>query len=241
MLITRPNPDGLALQQQLAAKGLKSFVQPLFYMQAGRQLQQLSTHLASADIVIAVSKHAIAFAAQSISFWPPNKQYFAVGYATQKAWQKQGVQHVHTPTDNRSEGLLELPQLQSVKHSNIVILRGQSGRELLYEHLIERQANVHYCECYQRQAVPFDAQSQFNAWQQANVEQVVITSAEQLVRLHELCPKDQLVWLYSRQLITVSERIIVHAQRLGFKITQLSSGASNAALFEAVTVQLEKG
>lgn len=231
ILITRPKADGLKLQHMLQADGIAALCQPLIDIKPGRQLTQLSQQLNQADIVIAVSKHAVLHAAHQLGQqWPKAARYIAVGHATQKVWQQQLSANITAPAEHSSEGLLALPQLEHVAGKRIVILRGQSGRELLAQQLCQRGATVSYCECYQRQLITLNSSQLVPYWQQQNIAFLVVTSGEQLSHLISLCQNDYLPWLYSTWLITVSERIAAQARNAGFSKISISDGASNAAL-----------
>lgn len=234
VLITRPLADARQLQQMLASAQIPSVIQPLFTLAAGLQLDQLPALVHQADIVIAVSKHAVMYASQALAAPWPDKRYLAVGQATQTLLQQVSHQAVVAPQQQTSEGLLQLTALHQVNSANILILRGQSGRELLAEHLRDRGAKVRYCECYRRQVMPLDGQACIASWQQAKVHYLVITSSEQLDLLQQLCPNSELSWLHQQHLITVSHRIALHARTLGFETITISNEASNQSLFQSL-------
>ncbi|GGA64271.1 uroporphyrinogen III methyltransferase [Neiella marina] len=239
VLLTRPEQECDELQQLLAADGIETVSQPLFTIQPGRHLQLLADMLAAADKVIAVSKHAVSFANQQLaSCWPHRLSYFAVGQATQGIWQQVGVNAI-APQQQTSEGLLVLPQLTDVNQQNIVILRGQSGRELLAQQLSERGAKVNYCECYQRSAITLNSSQLVPYWQQ-HISYLIVTSGEQLSRLQALCDESQQRWLYSNTLITVSQRLANLARTMGFNQILISPSANNRALKETLLTAMNK-
>lgn len=239
VLITRPQADALKLQHQLNQFGLGSLCQPLFEIVPGRELGQLQRHLTKADIVIAVSKHALLQAANEKPNWP-ERPYLAIGGSTQKQWQQLHPFTVFAPPIETSEGLLSLPQLASVSASKVLILRGQSGRELLGKELRSRGAQVQYCECYRRQPIELCGAESIQQWQQQGITHWVVTSEEQLSRVEQFCPKSEKHWLYQRKIITVSPRLAKQAQRLGFQQVEQSMGATNDELVAALTKTREQ-
>ncbi|MBD1388002.1 uroporphyrinogen-III synthase [Neiella sp. HB171785] len=239
VLLTRPEQECQALQQLLAADNIEAMCQPLFAIIPGRQLSSLAEQLAVADIVIAVSKHAVSMASRQLNQqWPSHIRCFAVGQATQQAWQQAGVEAI-APQLETSEGLLALPQLANVAEQRIVILRGQRGRELLAEQLHQRGADVSYCECYQREAITLNSSQLVPYWQQ-QISYLIITSGEQLNRLQALCDESQLPWLYSNTLITVSQRLADLARTMGFKQILVSASANNQALKATLLTAMNK-
>lgn len=234
VLITRPFEDAKALQALLAKAGIQSEVQPLVEIVPGSELNQLPSLVEQADILIAVSKHAILQAASKLKHWPSAPTYLAVGLATRRHWQQLHQHPIICPEPQTSEGLLQLPELESVKSANILILRGQSGRELLAEELAQRGARVNYCECYQRLPIELQGQSCIQHWQQQQVSHWVATSAEQLNQVEQLCPVAEKGWLHQLKLITVSPRLAAQAQTLGFHHIELSQSANNADLLSTL-------
>ncbi len=234
VLITRPQQDGILLQQMLKAEGIASVVHPLFQIVAGRELSDLPFRVAAADVVIAVSKHAVRFAAQKLSVWPTDKSYLAVGQTTAALFQKQCGIFVESPSEQNSEGLLGVNCLQQVAGKRVLILRGQDGRDLLQTVLQQRGATISYCECYLRQALARVDQSLLQQWQDYGIDTWVITSVEQLTLMEALMPQAGLTWLHQLVVVTVSERILVKAKELGYQEIILSQSASNEALTEAL-------
>jgi uroporphyrinogen-III synthase len=65
-------------------------------------------------------------------------------------------QHLILGHPYNSEGLLACAALQQVKGRNILIFRGQQGRNLLGDELRARGATVTYCEVYRRRAPDYE-------------------------------------------------------------------------------------
>jgi uroporphyrinogen-III synthase len=75
----------------------------------------------------------------------------AVGKGTAMALRALGITAVLEPDNGAdSEHLLALPQLQEMAGRNVVIFRGEGGREILAATLRLRGAQVTYAECYRR-------------------------------------------------------------------------------------------
>ena len=239
ILITRPAPECHELTRQLNAAGINAIAQPLLTIEAGRGLpaliSQLNT-LKTDDFLIAVSDHAVNLAHNYLmsqgASWPKNVHYMAVGHKTAAALATATRQKVITPpTRCDSEGLLALPELKQVCDRKILILRGNGGRELIYQTLNQRNAAVSYCETYQRCWLALDGESLCQTWQAQQVSALVVTSGEQLTQLSGLIPEQDLAWFFQCHLFVPSQRIANQADELGFEHISTVGSAANTALF----------
>lgn len=234
VLVTRPDQQGRELCQRLVDVGIPAIHHPLINIVANRNGSNLVHQLTECDILIAVSQHAVNFAHQlfsnASSNWPTDVIYLAVGQKTAHYLSKLSQQKVNYPLVGDSEHLLEVPELQDVDGKRILILRGNGGRELIYQRLVQRQAKVEYCETYCREFISFSAESAYPYWQQHDVTRIVVTSSEQLAFLVSQTPPIYQTWLFNLQLLVPSQRIVETAINLGF-INALNVGsASNSDL-----------
>ena len=87
-----------------------------------------------------------------------------------------------------SESLLATDALQTanVAGKQVLIFRGQGGRELLADTLRQRGAKVKYAEVYQRTVPRYDKQMIRSIWSEPSPELVVVTSCEGLHNLVDL-------------------------------------------------------
>lgn len=243
VLVTRPSPAGEALVQLLQEQQIPAIHTPLITFAMGRELEQLPQKLnalQAGDLVFAVSQTAVQFAQQAITkqhqHWPIHLNYFAIGRATAQCLENVTKCQVAYPKDREiSEHLLELDQLRHIHGKNVLILRGNTGRELLAEQLTQRGAHVKFCECYQRQYIDYLPDELFTHWQRENIHTMVITSAEMLQRIFMLAKPVHQSWLLSRRLIVVSKRIAELAQQLGWTKIRIANNADNISLLSALT------
>jgi uroporphyrinogen-III synthase len=244
VLVTRPDPDGAALCTLLEAQGIQAVNQPLIRFSAGSDQALLESFLHTADLVIAVSKQAVIWADKMLrshqQSWPSSVHYLAVGEKTAQQLTAVTSQSVRFPRVSDSEHLLALPELQATEiaalaSKNVLILRGNSGRELIYSTLEARGAIVSYCEVYQRHRISFKGNSPLEAWKDQAITHMVVTSAEQLTYLHDGVSVAAQQWLYQRILIVPSERIACLARQMGFYTVTVSASASNQDLLRALS------
>ncbi|MCU9923287.1 uroporphyrinogen-III synthase [Aeromonas caviae] len=238
-LVVRPAAQANQLVQMLRQRGHAPLCCPLLETRPGCDLPHLGDMLREADLVIAVSMHAVHFAhyflLQTGQTWP-HIDYFAVGQASADAFAEAGIQAL-CPVDPRSEGLLALPALQGVSGRRVLILRGNNGRDLIARTLASRGALVHYCATYERHYPDLDGDALTRHWQAAGLDSLLITSGELLQRLLALVPGPQHPWLYDRLLVVPSPRVAEMAEGAGFTRIVIAQGASNQALVAALELR----
>ncbi len=150
--------------------------QPLFTIEAGKELPLLPSaisRLKSDDYVFVVSPNAVDYAAKTLVdtgfHFRSDLKYFAVGQRTAKYLTEKAEQAVIYPIEfENSEGVLALPEMQNLTDKTILILRADSGRELLAETAVLRGATIQYLECYRREPVTDDIPKKsayVNAWE----------------------------------------------------------------------------
>ena len=236
VLITRPEKQGRLLVEKLADKGIKAFAQPLFDYQSCVEQAKVEKLLQSKDqpIVIFVSCAAVEYAHQAL---PLNEwqfsQIIAVGSATQALLDSFGINAI-CPVKHNSEGVLALPQLQQVLNTDIVIVRGNGGRELIAEQLTAKGANVVYLESYQRvwRQIPNE---QITTWHNLGVNCIVVTSIALLEYTLQLVENRESYWKTSCLWIVASDRIAEHANQAKISHIVNAHGASDEAIMAAIS------
>lgn len=243
ILVTRPSPAGEQLVCRLIAQGRFAYHAPLISFSSGADLSKLPHALAQlneGDLVFALSQHAVSYANTIINQiglqWPAHLSYYAIGRTSGQALQQACAFPVEYPREREtSENLLLMPALQRLAGKQVLIMRGNGGRELLADTLAERGAMVKKYECYQRTPVHYDGHEQSAHWQHAGVDTLVITSGEMLQRLYALVPDNsRSSWLLRCQLIVASERLATLAQKLGWISIRVADNADNEALIRAI-------
>ncbi|WP_253380400.1 uroporphyrinogen-III synthase [unidentified bacterial endosymbiont] len=243
ILVTRPSPAGEHLVSRLRALGQVAWSFPLIEFSPGRELPTLANALNTlhdGDLLFALSQHAVEFAHAQLQQqghrWPTTPRYFAIGRTTALALHTNSGIDVRYPLDREiSEVLLQLPELQNVAGKHALILRGNSGRELLGETLRERGASVTFCECYQRCAKKYDGAQEAMRWHTRGINTLVVTSGEMLQQLWTLIPHwYRENWLLRCRLLVVSERLANHARELGWQDIRIADNADNDALLRAL-------
>ena len=123
-------------------------------------------------------EHALAVMLRSRR-WPDGVFAGAMGRSSEAALERFGVARVISPRDRfDSEALLEDPRLQDVRGWNVLILRGDGGRELLADQLKARGATVDLLTCYRRSLPHSDPAPLLRYWAGHTLDAVTLTSSE---------------------------------------------------------------
>lgn len=182
VIVTRPQRQAAGLARKLAAIGATPLLWPAIVILPPLDpvpLERAHAMLDSYDIAVFVSANAVEYGVPDPSRWPPSLRVFAPGPGTAEALAAIGLTGVQIPvTTFDSEGLLALPQLQHVDGARVLIFRGQGGRELLGNALVQRGARVNYISCYRRAAPTSGAEGLIEALRDDRAHALTLSSAE---------------------------------------------------------------
>lgn len=238
VLVTRPEQAGVELCQQLNQLGVTTIYHPLLDIIPGSELKDLATILQQHDLVIAVSQHAVEqshlYLQAHQQSWPTTCRYVAIGQKTAQSLSKVTGQTVNYPSVSDSEHFLALDEFRSIAQSKVVILRGNGGRELIYDTLTHLGAKVSYKEVYRRVERPFDAQACLTQWQKAQVDTMIVTSSQQLTYFVSQFGSQLSEWIKQLHLLVPSDRTAQEARLMGFIDVIATGSASNSALVAAL-------
>jgi len=236
LLITRPAGKADQLLASLDELSIPYLYQPLITTQMVPVQAKALAAMQQADGVIFVSVSAVSCLQQQFDCQAIQAPLYAVGSTTATLLQKCSGHRVTVPEDQRSEGVLALPELQDVAGKHFVIVRGNAGRELIKKGLLARGAKVSYLQSYRRVPLPLDGQSLLDQWRQQQIQCIVVTSNEILQLLFQLVPEHGLPWLRQRQWIMVSPRMREAAMELAIAEQDivLSANANDQALLDSI-------
>ena len=251
VVITRPYRQAIEFAARLIAAGRAAVVFPLLDIAPltdTTRLTETLERLTEFSLVAFVSPNAIDATFAHIASWPQEVPLAVMGEGSRQALARQGITpdryHITSPNDRRrtdSQTLLEALDLERVKHGKVLILRGQTGRELLGDALRAAGAQVEPVAAYRRDAVELtSARSVELAALLESDNSWVITSSEALQTLVRLVaqidPKDGVVKIQQKKLFVPHPRILDVAQSLGFHKIHLTD-AGDDGLFS--TLQFE--
>ncbi|MDP2227169.1 MAG: uroporphyrinogen-III synthase [Moraxellaceae bacterium] len=234
ILNTRPAHQSGDLSAALRAAGATVSELPLIAitpLALPADAERLLLDLDRFNGVFFVSANAARLALDAVAgFWPQwpyRLPAYAVGQRTAVALEDAGLT-VITPEQADSEGLLALPELAEVSGQRFLLLRGESGRELLADTLRARGAQVEIIGLYRRD-LPADACQQWQALTPSTPDVIVLTSPDALRHWQQVAGPDAIAphWL------VVSPRLQALAADAGARAT-VAAGADTASLLQAL-------
>ena len=237
ILNTRPAHQQQELNSRLQSLGATVCSIPAIEIQPAAStafLDALSSNLEPYDILLFVSRNAVS---GFLSFLGSDEisgslKIGVIGEGTLRAVNA-SKKLCHLPVIEaypyNSEGLLDSTQLQSVYERNILICRGQTGRNLLGDELLRRGARISYCEVYQR-AAPANIASQLEEiTAEGFPDLAVFTSNEGLANFIKSLQGPALDRMLQIPWVLISERMRESAIDLGHNaeiiIAELASDA----------------
>ena len=240
-LITRPAHQAELLNQMLTQAGLSVLNFPTIGINpspATPFLQKLQNTIEQYDIALFVSRNAVDFTFKHLksNSLPKKLELGVIGKGTWQALKNQGVASHIIPTESyNSEGLLASKALQHVKAKNIIIFRGQQGRNLLGDTLRKRGATIHYQEVYRRVLPDYEPEA-FEKLTTAHFPDIAIfTSAEGLTNCFQLVSKTMASSLCQIPWLLISERMRETAGKLGHNANIIiADSASDEGIFQAL-------
>jgi len=218
ILVTRPETSSNELCDLIEAAGGKAIRFPVLKI-IGREPNLIAyefRQLTNPDIVIFVSKNAVKHGLNTLGI--KKSKLAAIGPATAAAIQKQKLTvHIDPGDKFDSENLLKHRAMQNIENRNILIVRGQSGREILGETLQKRGAKVSYISVYKRELnkLPRNQRAALDtAWQENNIDYVTILSVATVESLVSQLMPTSVKLLHKTTLVAPSSRVIKTASAL---------------------------
>jgi uroporphyrinogen-III synthase len=240
LLLTRPAEDCAALAETLAAQGVFSSCLPLLEiapLPVSEKIRRAITQLPSCSAVIVVSKPAARIALDLLDGASAlTMPWFSVGAATAQILLDHGLDANFPADGDDSEALLQLPRLReaiSQPGAQVLILRGEGGRELLAERLRERGASVEYLELYRRDLPAYAPDELPRRIAAERLNGLVVSSGQGFEHLRQMAG-DAWPTIAPLPLFVPSPRVAELARAAGARTVVDCRGASAAALLTAL-------
>lgn len=246
ILVTRPQHQADELAAAIESAGGEAIRFPVLQI-IGRTPDIVAREFAALpkpDICIFVSRNAVEHGLPAIQ--DSGSALAAIGPATRDAIVASGSRVTISADDGfNSEHLLAHPTLHDVRGRNVLIVRGDSGRELLANTLRDRGANVNYLSVYRRdirRAPAAELDSLVTKWRDGDIDCVTVLSVETLENLLQQIPAELHEHLRQTPLVAPGARVIQTAMELIPGISAvMASGPQTANMLNALIETLHSG
>ncbi|NMG73216.1 uroporphyrinogen-III synthase [Aromatoleum diolicum] len=225
IVVTRPAGQADSLCAAIAARGGIALRFPVLAIGAVADvtaLEGIADRLDAFDLAFFVSPNAVRYALEPIlahRAWPAHLRAATVGKGSERALAEFGFAHVIAPQSGfDSEAVLALDEFQreSIAGRNVVIFRGDGGRDLLGETLREREASVEYVTCYRRYCPDLDPASLLDLAAHGHLDAITLTSSEGVPNLLTMVGEAGWQLLKHVAVFAPHPRIVAHARAAGF-------------------------
>lgn len=252
VIITRPYAQAVAFQGQVGAIGRRAEIFPLLEIQAltdTTALDETLSKLSDFAMVAFVSPNAVHAAFSRIKHWPDNLAIAVMGAGSRAALAEHGITDTNAkiispinPERTDSETLLDALDFSTLNGREVLIVRGESGREFLADALRSRGISVTQIAAYQRVAPEFNQSKRQSLKSMLEHENDwIVTSSEALRNLfswlEELDLVDVVAKMQRQHIFVPHVRIEETAKNLGFQFITLT-GSGDESLLVALQSQL---
>jgi len=219
VLITRPAHQSARFRRLLLGAGAQVRELPSISIEFGAEQGGDYCYIPETAYIF-TSANAVTACSQVCRQWPFPKdaEIFAIGPTTAAALRSHGLEPtIPAASASDSETLLQLLPASYPPGKQFIIVRGNSGRELLYQTLQQRGAQVSYWQVYQRKMPNYPAATVGLATE--NLDVISVSSDEGLQNLIAMLPTDVADCVFSRKLVVNSQRCADLARTIGFRET----------------------
>lgn len=236
VLVTRPAAQAEGLCRLIESVGGHAIRFPTIAIEPVATAETRALLAAAWDLMYFVSPNAVeqALTQAGDGRWERVVQVAAVGRGTALALTAAGRAPDLVPGERyESEALLEMPELADMRGRRVLIVRGEGGRGLFAQTMIERGAEVSFAEVYQRVMPVVDAAPLRTRWSN-EVDYVMVTSDAVLLNLAAMLGPEGRDQLIATPLVVVAERTAQTARDLGFSTIGVAERAEDAAILASL-------
>lgn len=245
VVVTRPIAQAMPLAERLAARGHEAVIFPLLEIQPLSDPSLLHETLQELDryaMVAFVSPNAIHAVFSILKVWPANVPIAVIGEGSQRALAQYGVTSDNAkiikpvnPLQTDSSTLIEAINLDELRAKHVLIIRGETGRELLADALRAAGVEVVQLAAYRRTAPRLDDEKRTQLCRLLDSpSEWIVTSSEALriliAMVNQLDSDSYVVKLQHKKIFVPHLRIAETAQTLGFKNTTLTGSGDEQLL-----------
>jgi uroporphyrinogen-III synthase len=167
--------------------------------------------------------------------WPKSIKVIAIGQSSATALKHFDVPAT-VPNVPDSEHLLALTSLKQPRGQNLLLFKGEEGRTLIEEVLLERGVQLTTLNVYQRLLPKINPQFVKSLWHDDLVDIILLTSEQSMHHLFRLFKEEAHDWLRSKTCLVISQRLAQIASSMGISAVIHSQPTQIMnALFDYVT------
>ncbi|HVL00860.1 MAG TPA: uroporphyrinogen-III synthase [Dongiaceae bacterium] len=240
VVVTRPSGQEQDLMLALEQAGAKPLSFPTLAIEARepdladrQKMLDLDRYYAVICVSVNAARLGLDLMADFWPQWPVQQHWFAVGPATGEAMSDWGLNVNVAQQGSTSETLLDHPLLQDVSGQQILILRGEGGREKLADTLRQRGAGVDYLALYRRVKPATNPRPLLALLDQPDSPIITVTSGDGLRNLMTLVG-NRLNRLQQCPLLVVSGRLAEFARQQGFTTVWQATSPATADVIAAL-------
>ena len=249
VLVTRPAESSKNLLELINAEGGTAFEFPVIKIESlagNTTLRSTVSNLKDLDLVVFVSVHAVRSFAETMEQegkrMPDDLTVAAVGLTTAAELNLHGYSVDFLPEKTASsEGLIEKLSNYPQPGHNVVIFRGQSGRERLSQYLRGTGAKVTEIESYRRVPNPESLDPILSEWLQCPNRLLTLTSVEIMQQFIDRVSEESRGLVFETDIAVLSERIAAACVNAGFsaRIRVADSSDDRGLLHALITCVLD--
>ncbi len=240
-LVTRPQKQAKLLFELSAKQGWQavSFC-PLALVYQTEKTQQMQYLAQEADVIFIVSPSAVDMVMPHLHHMALKAKWVCVGQGSAKALQQWLPETtIHYPKDGHdSEAVLRLPVLQAMFGQKVLILRGQTGRNVLANALQQQGATVTCLSMYSREPIALDWSIITQLKHDKTRTSICVTSQEIVEQLFTQAPQQLHTYLKSLLYLSIHHRISDALKSAGI-MNVVTCGADNQQIFAALQKKWE--
>jgi len=213
VLVTRPSHQTQRFAGLLKGAGLT----PVFLPTIEIEFVKASIESAfNSNLIIFTSVNSVTGAHQNLPMpWSFKGSIAAIGNATKNALLNCQTKVDLVPSNGASSEAL-LATIDEPPGSVATIVRGDNGREKLYQALTDRGMSVQYLQVYKRK-LPSYSQTTIDQLFAKGLPQIIaVTSDLGLLNLLKIVPAPYLHSLFKCPLVVNSDRCVISAKKAGF-------------------------
>lgn len=235
IVVTRPQNQAAGLAERIRAIGGVPVWFPTIHIEAledNAELDAALGRLEQFDLAIFISSNAVACTWVRLpAGWPNGLAAAATGPGTASALTQRGVARVIVPpTQFDSEGLVAELDSLGIAPKNVLIFKGEVGREWLADTLRARGARVECVASYRRVRADTDVGILERLVQAKELAGMVVASSEGGDYLIDMLGANALPWLTDVPVFVPHARIAERMRGHGLKQVVLTAGGDGGLI-----------